>query len=113
MNRRITILISAFFTIAMAALIWFQLYWLKKDFNVREELFREKVDEALNKTAQQFEKINPQTRYIKLTRRTEGLIKPRKTGRSAAENALQLYLNEAFTTDSNGHHLQQIGRAHV
>ena len=61
MNRRITILISAFFTIAMAALIWFQLYWLKKDFNVREELFREKVDEALNKTAQQFEKINPQT----------------------------------------------------
>ncbi len=107
MNRRITILISAFFTIAMAALIWFQLYWLKKDFNVREELFREKVDEALNKTAQQFEKINPQTRYIKLTRRTEGLIKPRKTGRSAAENALQLYLNEAFTTDSNGHHLQQ------
>ena len=107
MNRRITILISAFFTIAMAALIWFQLYWLKKDFNVREELFREKVDEALNKTAQQFEKINPQTRYIKLTRRTEGLIKPRKTGRSVAENALQLYLNEAFTTDSNGHHLQQ------
>ena len=48
---------------------------LKKDFNVREELFREKVDEALNKTAQQFESMNPQTRFIKFSRRTQGFVK--------------------------------------
>jgi len=113
MNRRITIIISLFFSFAMVALIWFQLYWLKKDFNVREELFREKVDEALNKTAQQFESMNPQTRFIKFSRRTQGFVKKPQSVMSQTTDAVQLKLNETISTDSNGHHSEEIKSKHI
>lgn len=113
MNRRITIIISLFFSFAMVALIWFQLYWLKKDFNVREELFREKVDEALNKTAQQFESMNPQTRFIKFSRRTQGFVKKPQSVMSQTTDAVQLKLNETISTDSNGHHSEEIKSKHL
>lgn len=113
MNRRITIIISLFFSIAMIALIWFQLYWLKKDFNVREELFREKVDEALNKTAQQFEKMSPQTRFVKYSKRTQGFIKKSRSAISQPADKLGININETISTDSNGHHSDQMITKHI
>ena len=50
MNKKIFTLISISFSLALLVLIFFQGYWIRKDFKVREELFKSKVDEAEHTT---------------------------------------------------------------
>lgn len=50
MNKRILIFISVSFSMALLVLIYFQVFWIRGDFKVWEELFRSRVDEVLNNT---------------------------------------------------------------
>jgi two-component system, OmpR family, phosphate regulon sensor histidine kinase PhoR len=102
MNKRLLTLISLCFSIAVLVLISFQIYWIRLDFRVREELFKSKVDEALNNTVLKLDRINPRTSYTKITQRIQGItlnnpsIKGQKTH-------IGFRINEELAVDSNGH----------
>ena len=73
MNKRVLTLISISFSFALLILIWFQAYWIRNDFKVREELFKNKVDEALANTATKLERLDARNSYLKITERTQGI----------------------------------------
>jgi two-component system, OmpR family, phosphate regulon sensor histidine kinase PhoR len=100
MNKKILAVVSAFFSIALIVLIYFQVYWIRNDFKVREELFREKVDEALANTAAKLERLDPRGEYTKITKRTQGVLFPRVNGQASSPIGL---MSTELSTDSNGH----------
>jgi two-component system, OmpR family, phosphate regulon sensor histidine kinase PhoR len=99
MNKKILALVSIFFSIALIVLIFFQVYWIRNDFRVREDLFHEKVDEALNNTAVKLERLDPRGEYTKVTKRMQGVLFPNVKGQMSPIGLLSTELS----TDSNGH----------
>jgi two-component system, OmpR family, phosphate regulon sensor histidine kinase PhoR len=100
MNKRILAVVSVFFSVALLVLVYFQVHWIRNDFNVREDLFRERVDEALNNTAQKLERLDPRGEYTKITKRTQGVLFPVVKGRRSSPIGL---MSTELSTDSNGH----------
>lgn len=98
MNKKIFTLISISFSLALVVLIFFQGYWIRKDFKVREELFKSRVDEALNNTNVKLERLDPRSNYTKITEKTQGIY------RSDFKNSKDLgfSLNTELSIDSNG-----------
>ena len=70
MNKRVLTLISISFSFALLILIWFQTYWIRNDFKVREELFKNKVDEALANTATKLERLDARNSYLKIAKKS-------------------------------------------
>ncbi len=103
MNNRLLISISISFSLSLLVLIAFQVYWIRKDFKVREDLFRSKVDEALNNTAAKLEKLDPRGDFIRKTKRTQGVLY-NSINLKGQNNAQIGLLSTELSTDSNGHH---------
>jgi two-component system phosphate regulon sensor histidine kinase PhoR len=102
MNKRIFTFISISFSVALLVLICFQVYWIRNDFKVREEVFKSKVDEALNATSAKLEKLDPRANYTKITERLQGIYRPNFKGRNLAFS-----VKSEFSVDSNGHQISR------
>src|SRR5690606_30685399 len=99
MNKKILTVVSVFFSLALLVLILFQVYWIKYDFEVREDLFRERVDEALNRTASKLERLDRRSDYTKITKTVDGVFSPPVTSQGPVP--LGMYRSE-FSVDRNG-----------
>lgn len=106
MNKKIFTLISVSFSLALLVLICFQIYWIRKDYKVREELFKNKVDEALNNTSTKLERLDPRSNYTKITQKTQGVFRP---DYKSTKN-LGFSLKTEFSIDSNGHQLSRFSQ---
>jgi len=102
MNKRILTFVSVSFSLALLVLICFQVYWIRKDFSVGEELFRSRVDEALNNTAAKLERLDPRSDYIKKKIRTQGMVYDRPNIKGESSTPIGM-LSFEISTDSNGH----------
>ncbi|MBX3165076.1 MAG: HAMP domain-containing histidine kinase [Bacteroidetes bacterium] len=100
MNQRILTLISVSFSVAILVLIYFQVYWIKNDFNVREDVFKNKVDEALNNTAAQMEKLDARGGYKKITTHTQGIAYGKLNLKES--KSVGFRVREELSVDSNG-----------
>lgn len=98
MNKRIITFISVSFSAALLVLIIFQINWINSDFKVKEEVFRNKVDDALNNTAVKLERLDPRGNYTKITERTQGVYRPNFKG-----NDIGFSIKSEFSIDTNGH----------
>src|SRR5688500_14633546 len=100
MNKRILTFISVSFSVALLVLICFQVYWIRGDFKVREELFRSRVDEALNHTSAKLERLDPRNDYIIKRKRTQGIVynNPNITGQASTPIGM---VSIELSTDSN------------
>jgi two-component system, OmpR family, phosphate regulon sensor histidine kinase PhoR len=99
MNKRILTVISVFFSVAILILISFQVYWIKNDFAVREEVFRLNVEEALTSTAAKLDKLDRRGDYTKITKTAQGILFPNVHSRNPINVGM---LSTEFSTDSNG-----------
>lgn len=99
MNKRLFTFISISFSLALLVLICFQVYWIRKDYLVREELFKSKVDDALNSTNIKLEKLDPRSSYTKITERIQGINRPDFKG----SKKLGFSVKSEFSIDTNGH----------
>jgi two-component system phosphate regulon sensor histidine kinase PhoR len=106
MNKRIFTFISLSFSVALLVLICFQVYWIRKDFKVREELFKSKVDEALNNTNIKLERLDPRSNYKKITERIQGINRPDFKGKKSLSFSLKSEVN----VDSNGHQFSRFSQ---
>jgi two-component system phosphate regulon sensor histidine kinase PhoR len=102
MNKRILTFISVSFSVALLVLICFQVYWIRGDFKVREELFKSRVDEALNHTSAKLERLDPRNDYIIKRKRTQGIVYNNPNIKGQSSNPIGM-LSIEFSTDSNGH----------
>lgn len=102
MNKRLLTFISVSFSVALLVLICFQIYWIRKDFKVREELFRNKVDEALNVTSVKLERLDTRSNYTKITERFQGMFRPNYKGKG-----LGFSVKEEVNIDSSGHQISR------
>jgi signal transduction histidine kinase len=102
MNKRIITFISVSFSLALLVLICFQIYWIRGDFKVREELFKSRVDEALNHTSAKLERLDPRNDYIIRKRRTQGIVYSNPNIKGHTANPIGMVSME-LSTDSNGH----------
>ena len=107
MNKKLLLFTSISFSVALLVLIWFQVYWIRKDFNVREDLFRTKVDEALNNTVAKLERLSPRGNYIKYTKRTQGILS-RNNIKGQSDKSIAFRLSEEVSVDSNGHQVSRL-----
>jgi two-component system phosphate regulon sensor histidine kinase PhoR len=102
MNKRILTFISVSFSLALLVLVGFQVYWIRGDFKVREELFRSRVDEALNFTAAKLERLDPRNDYVIKKKRTQGIVYNNPDIKGRSNNPIGM-LSIELSTDSNGH----------
>ena len=102
MNKRTVSFVSIAFSGAILVLIAFQVYWIKKDFILREEVFRSKVDEALNRTSGKLERLDPRNDYIIRQTKTQGILynNPNVKGPNTTRVGM---LSTEESIDSNGH----------
>jgi two-component system, OmpR family, phosphate regulon sensor histidine kinase PhoR len=100
MNKRIITIISVFFSVALLVLIYFQVQWIQTDFKIKEELFKERVDEALTNTSSKLERLDRRGDYTKITKRTQSILFPNMRGQGSLPIGL---LSTELSTDSNGH----------
>lgn len=106
MNKKLFTFISIAFSAALLVLICFQIYWIRKDYQVREELFKSKVDEALNNTNAKLEKLDPRSNYTKITERTQGIYRPNYKG----GKSLGFSVKSELSIDSNGHQMSRFSQ---
>jgi len=103
MTKKHLILITVLFSVAVATLIIIQVYWIKNDFRVREEVFEQKVNEALNFTAQKLERldtINKSRRSVLIKRQGVFINTPLIKGQMNSSPSFRF--SEEQTIDSNG-----------
>ena len=106
MNKRVFTFISILFSVALLVLICFQIYWIRKDYLVREELFKSKVDDALNNTNVKLEKLDPRSNYTKITERIQGINRPDFKGKKS----LNFRVKSELSIDSNGHQVSRFSQ---
>lgn len=100
MNKRLLAVISIFFSVALFILISFQVYWIRYDFSVREELFKERVDEALSNTSAKLERLDRRSDYTKITKTAQGVLYPSVKNAKGPVNIGML--SSEFSIDTNG-----------
>lgn len=101
MNKRLLLIISASFSIALLILIFIQVYWINYDFGVRQDLFEQKVTDALNNTALKLEKLDAKGSYKKIKTRTQG-ITYNNSSINGRPNQINFRVYNEFSSDSNG-----------
>src|SRR4051812_32555050 len=105
MNKRIFTFISVSFSAALLVLICFQVYWIRNDFRVREEVFKSKVDEALNNTSVKLERLDPRSNYTKITEHLQGISRPNFKGKN-----LGFSIKQELSIDSSGHQMSRFSQ---
>lgn len=101
MTKKHLIFITALFSVALATLIIIQIYWIKSDFKVKEEVFEQKVNEALNLIAQKLEKQDSEINYKKIKIKSQGVLNsPIIKGKN--EGSLNFKFSQELSIDSNG-----------
>ena len=101
MNKRLLLIISVSFSIALLILIFIQVYWINYDFGVRQDLFEQKVTDALNNTALKLEKLDAKGSYKKIKTRTQG-ITYNNSSINGRPNQINFRVYNEFSSDSNG-----------
>jgi two-component system phosphate regulon sensor histidine kinase PhoR len=101
MNKRLLLIISVSFSIALLILIFIQVYWINYDFGVRQDLFEQKVTDALNNTALKLEKLDAKGSYKKIKTRTQG-ITFNNSSINGRPNQINFRVYNEFSSDSNG-----------
>jgi two-component system, OmpR family, phosphate regulon sensor histidine kinase PhoR len=74
MNKRLLLIISISFSVALLVLIFIQVYWIRNDFLLRQESFEEKVRDALKNTSEKIEHLDTLSTYKKIKTRYQGVI---------------------------------------
>ena len=107
MNKRLLLIISISFSVALLILIFIQVYWINYDFGVKQDLFEQRVTEALNITASKLEKLDTKGSYKKIKTRTQGITfnMPNINGKISDQINFKLF-NES-SIDSNGYSRSQ------
>lgn len=102
MNKQTVSFVSVAFSVAIFALICIQIYLIIGDYNERKEHFRSRVDDALNRTSDKLERIDPRNDYIIRQTRTQGILynNPNVKGRNNTRLGM---LSTEESIDSNGH----------
>jgi two-component system phosphate regulon sensor histidine kinase PhoR len=101
MNKRLLLIISVSFSIALLILIFIQVYWINYDFGVRQDLFEQKVTDALNNTALKLEKLDAKGSYKKIKTRRQG-ITYNNSSINGRPNQINFRVYNEFSSDSNG-----------
>jgi len=107
MNKRLLIIISSSFSVALLVLIVFQVNWIRRDFSIRQEVFETKVNEALATTAAKLEKLSPRGDYKKITKHTQGIAYNDGISRTG-KNGIAFRTTEELSVDSNGHQISRL-----
>lgn len=101
MTKKHLIFITVLFSVALVTLIIIQVYWIRSDFKVKEEVFEQKVNEALNITAQKLEKQDANYGYKKIKIKSQGVLNsPIIKGKN--EGSLNFKFSQELSIDSNG-----------
>ena len=106
MNKKLFTFISVSVSVALLVLICFQVYWIRKDYLIREELFKSKVDEALNVTNIKLEKLDPRSNYTKITERIQGIHRNDFKGKKN----IGFSVKSEFSIDTNGHQVSSFSQ---
>ncbi len=101
MTKKHLIFITVLFSVALATLIIIQIYWIKSDFNVRKEVFDQKVNEALHITAEKVEKQDASSNHKRIKNIIQGKFIPRLI-KGKNSGSLNFRVSEETSTDSNG-----------
>lgn len=103
MTKKHLIFITALFSVALATLILIQIYWIKSDFRIKEEVFEQKVNEALNITSQKLEKLDTVNGFKRTSIKRQGIKinSPLMNGKKSSLPSFRF--SEELTIDSNGH----------
>lgn len=106
MNKKLLLVVSVSFTVAILILVFIQVYWINYDFGVKQDLFEQHVTEALNNTAAKLEKLETKGSYKKIKTRTQGITfqLPSLNGNS---NQINFKLYRESSIDSNGYQRSQ------
>lgn len=103
MTRKQLIFITVLFSVALTTLVLIQIYWIKSDFKVKEEVFEQKVNEALNLTAQKLDKLDTSNNvFMRTSIKRQGIKinSPLLNGKSS--NSPSFRFSEELTIDSAG-----------
>lgn len=98
MNKRILLIISISFSVALLVLISIQVYWIRNDFKVRQEGFEQHVNTALNNTSIKIERSDTLSSYKRIKTRYQGF---------SQGGTLNFRVSKEVSVDSNG---QQMSR---
>lgn len=103
MTKKHLIFITVLFSVALATLILIQIYWIKSDFRIKEEVFEQKVNEALNITSQKLEKLDTINGFKRTSIKRQGIKinSPLLDGKKSGLPSFRF--SEELTIDSNGH----------
>ncbi|MFN7912229.1 MAG: sensor histidine kinase [Bacteroidota bacterium] len=74
MNKRSLAIVSIIYSLALIALICFQIYWIRSDFKIKAELFEDKVLKVLNNTSSTLERLDTNSSYKRTVTRTQAMI---------------------------------------
>jgi len=101
MNKKLLLIISISFSVALLVLIFIQVYWIRNDFLLRQESFEEKARDALKNTSEKIERLDTRSTYKKIKTRYQGISYPNSqiTGKTPH---LNFKTSTESSTDSNG-----------
>ncbi|MBK9285716.1 MAG: HAMP domain-containing histidine kinase [Sphingobacteriaceae bacterium] len=108
MISRTPLIISIAFSVALLALIGIQAFWITNDFNAKEDLFAEKVNDVLNVTSSKLERLDT-TRGYKRTRVSRSAVvinTPFVNNQIQQGNFVRMITNQSV--DSNGTQFSRI-----
>jgi two-component system phosphate regulon sensor histidine kinase PhoR len=101
MNKRLLLIISVSFSIALTVLISIQVYWIKNDFALRQQGFEEKVISALRLTAEKIERLDTLSTYKRIKTRYQG-IEYLTSGSKGKNPKLNFRISREVSEDNNG-----------
>jgi two-component system phosphate regulon sensor histidine kinase PhoR len=108
MNQRIPLIVSIAFSVALLALIGIQAFWIQNDFEAKEDLFAQKVNDALNSTAAKLERLDTVRGYkkVKVSRSAIVINPPFINNQMKGINYVRINTNQSI--DSNGTQFSRI-----
>lgn len=104
MNKRILLIISISFSVALLVLISIQVYWIRNDFSVRQEGFEQHVNTALNNTSIKVERLDTLNTYKRIKTRYQGI---------SQGGTLSFRVLKDISVDSNGHQMSHFSSRDV
>lgn len=106
MNQRILLIISVSFSVALLVLISIQVYWIRNDFNVRQEGFELHVNTALNNTSTKMERLDTLSNYKRIKTRYQGYAYSSSSALGKGKH-LNFKVSKELSVDSNGYQMSR------
>lgn len=104
MNKQVLSIVVTAFSVALLALIGIQAFWIINDFRAKDELFSEKVNDALNNTSSVLAKLDTSGGYITTRISRQGIRNPNGDDWRMVEN---------ISTDNAGQQSSMISSRYV